>query len=606
MGISSPKWWILFLITFFVLRLAATTKDMKPRIHIVYPLKNQTIAARDSTFIFGSVTPGSNLTINNTSIPVLDNGAFLAFLPITKGSFQFHCEAILGNDTTVWDRHVWISSRMMAYPNDSLGFDSTYVYPRVSSDLRPGDLFEVSVKGTPGCTASFDIEGLVWDIPMTERQPLAQFPWGNAVFGDLKVDTTFVRGIYTGIYQIQPWDRIKDARIGFKLIGAAGDTVKCDAAGTLSVDPSPIPQIAVLTDETVVARPNPGQAYTWFLPKGIKLWITGRRGLWYRVRLADNHIAWIPEGSFQWLPRGTPVPQGIVRFVRAENRSDRVRISIPLDERLPFHIRQCAKPASLVLRLYGAWSDTDWIPQDFDAPLIRDIRWSQLEDRVYQLEILLNQDQQWGYDSRYQGTTLEIDIRKKPKIAGWPSSPLKNRVICVDPGHHPDLGAVGPTGLQERTVNLAVARALRKMLEDKGAVVVMTREDDEGISLRSRPRLAASVNADVLVSIHFNALPDGVNPFKNNGSSIYYYHPMSRLLAQCIHTEVLKTLKLPDFGLFYANLALCRPTQMPAVLTEEAFMMIPEQEKLLAQPEFQKKCARAICRGLEKFFKVNK
>jgi N-acetylmuramoyl-L-alanine amidase len=53
-------------------------------------------------------------------------------------------------------------------------------------------------------------------------------------------------------------------------------------------------------------------------------------------------------------------------------------------------------------------------------------------------------------------------------------------------------------------------------------------------------------------------------------------------------------------------LALCRPTQMPAVLTEEAFMMIPEHEMLLAQPVFQRRCARAIFKGLEKFLKENR
>jgi N-acetylmuramoyl-L-alanine amidase len=68
----------------------------------------------------------------------------------------------------------------------------------------------------------------------------------------------------------------------------------------------------------------------------------------------------------------------------------------------------------------------------------------------------------------------------------------------------------------------------------------------------------------------------------------------------------LKLLRLPDFGIYYANLALCRPTQMPAVLTEEAFMMIPEQEMMLARPEFQQKCARAIFKGLERFLKESR
>jgi N-acetylmuramoyl-L-alanine amidase len=578
----------------------------KPRFRIIYPLENQEIAARDSSFIFGSITPVSRLWINDTPVRVYPNGAFLAFLPVTPGEFVFYCTAVSGSDTTRVERRVRVTTRMMAYPVDSLGFDPTYIHPDFESVLRGGDIFEVSVKGTPGCRAFFDIEGLAWEIPMTEQMPLPQFPWGDAVFGDLKTDTTFVQGIYTGVYEIKPWDLIKDARVVFHLVNAESDTISIQAKGTLTVDGSSVPTIAVLTEETVIARPSPGQAYTWFLPKGVKLWLTGRRGVWYRARLAEGHEAWVPDGSFQVLPPGTPIPKGIVRFVRAEGLPDRVRISIPLEERLPFHIRQRMNPSSLIITLYGVASDTDWIPQDFSDPVLRDIRWYQRSSRVYELEILLDQPQQWGYDPKYNGTTLEIDIKKRPKIPGWPSSPFKNCVICLDAGHNPDMGAVGPTGLQERDVNIAVAGELKRMLESDGAIVVMTREASEGISLRSRPRLADAVDADILISIHFNALPDGVNPWKNNGSSVYYYHPMSRRLAELIHQEVLEELKLPDFGLYYANLALCRPTQMPAVLTEEAFMMIPEQEMLLYRPDFRKKCAKAIYEGIKRFLKENR
>ena len=577
-----------------------------PKIRIIYPKEGQEVTARDSTFIFGSITPGAKLRINEESVHVYSNGSFLAFLPISPGEFVFHCVGQIGEDTTIVQRKVSVSSRMVAFPVDSLGFDTTFVTPQFSSVLRSGDIFEVSVKGTPGSHAFFDIEGIAWGLPMTEQVPFPQFPWGDAVFGDLKVDTSFVRGIYTGVYQIQPWDFVNDARIVFHLVNCDSDTVSLEAVGTLTIETSSVPKIAVLTSETVIARPSPGQAYTWFLPKGVKLWLMGKKGVWHRVKLAEGHEAWIPDGTFQMLPPGTPIPKGIVRFVRAEGFEDRVRIAIPLEDRLPFHIRQKINPASLLITLYGVFSDTDWIPQDFSDPIIKDIRWHQKSSSVYELEVLLNQNQQWGYDPRYNGTTLEIDIKKKPKISGWPRSPFNNIIICVDAGHHPDPGAVGPSGLEEREVNIAVARALKEMLEEKGAVVVMTRGGGEGISLGARPKLSATVDADILVSIHFNALPDGVNPWKNNGSSIYYYHPMSRRLAQLIHEQVLKELHLPDFGIYYANLALCRPTQMPAVLTEEAFMMIPEQEMLLAQPAFQRRCARAIYKGIENFLKENR
>jgi N-acetylmuramoyl-L-alanine amidase len=139
-----------------------------------------------------------------------------------------------------------------------------------------------------------------------------------------------------------------------------------------------------------------------------------------------------------------------------------------------------------------------------------------------------------------------------------------------------------------------------------GAKVVMTRRGSQGVALYDRPKIAIEKGCDILISIHNNALPDGVNPFYNNGSSTYCYHPQSLPLAREIQSELLKRLKLPDFGTYYGNLVLTRPSQLPAVLVEPAFMMIPEQEELLRTDKFQKKCAQAIARGVLNFVKSAK
>jgi N-acetylmuramoyl-L-alanine amidase len=197
---------------------------------------------------------------------------------------------------------------------------------------------------------------------------------------------------------------------------------------------------------------------------------------------------------------------------------------------------------------------------------------------------------------------LILEIRHQPKI----KSGLTGLRICLDPGHSPDPGAVGPTGLTEREVNLAVAKKLRKILIRNGADVVMTRTGTEGLTLYDRPKIAIEKECDILISIHNNALPDGVNPFYNNGSSTYYYHPQSLALAREIQSELLEELKLPDFGTYYGNLVLTRPSQLPAVLVESAFMMIPEQEALLRTDKFQGRCAKAIARGILNFVKSAK
>jgi len=183
---------------------------------------------------------------------------------------------------------------------------------------------------------------------------------------------------------------------------------------------------------------------------------------------------------------------------------------------------------------------------------------------------------------------------------------LKYKRIVIDPGHSPDPGAIGPTRLTESEANLNIALRLKKELERKGAIVRMTREDMSALPLYDRPKIAKAEDADLFVSIHNNALPDGINPFENNGVSTYYYHLHSINLAKAIQREIIKGTGFNNYGLYHGNLAVNRPTQYPAVLVECAFIILPEHEALLKTKTFQKKVARSIRKGIEKFLKEYK
>ncbi|MGH8016222.1 MAG: N-acetylmuramoyl-L-alanine amidase family protein, partial [Candidatus Zixiibacteriota bacterium] len=230
--------------------------------------------------------------------------------------------------------------------------------------------------------------------------------------------------------------------------------------------------------------------------------------------------------------------------------------------------------------------------------LIDLVTWSQPEEELYQVKIQLN-DKFWGYDTYYKGNTFFLEIIKPPENVRR----IKDKIIVIDPGHSPDPGSIGPTGYTEAEANLGIALVLKQKLETRGAKVIMTRMEAANVSLYDRPIIAKLNNADIFVSVHNNALPDGVNPYKNNGTSTYYYHPHSIHLGRSIHKEMLQATGLPDHGFYHGNLAVNRPTQYPAVLVECAFMIIPEQEQMLKTESFRRKVADAITRGIENFLK---
>ena len=147
------------------------------------------------------------------------------------------------------------------------------------------------------------------------------------------------------------------------------------------------------------------------------------------------------------------------------------------------------------------------------------------------------------------------------------------------------------------------AERVRALLEARGATVLMTRTTAEPVALGSRPVLARRANAHAFVSVHLNALPDGVNPFTANGTSTLFFHQHAEPLARAIQTELVRRFGVRDLGIHYQNLAVARPPWVPEVLTEGLFLMLPEQEAAMRTAEGRERYARAIVDGLEAYFR---
>ena len=191
---------------------------------------------------------------------------------------------------------------------------------------------------------------------------------------------------------------------------------------------------------------------------------------------------------------------------------------------------------------------------------------------------------------------------------------LKGKVIAIDPGHGGnDAGAIGPTGVMEKTVTLNVALELEKLLKAEGATVIMTRRTDKTVSpngakasaieeLQARCDVANAAKADIFISIHADSF---TNPTAR-GTTGYYYGetegPKSIKLADCIRKALCDQIKTPSRGTKPCNFYVVRNTDMAATLIELAFISNPEEEDLLSSAEGVLKCAQGIFDGIEDFF----
>lgn len=183
-------------------------------------------------------------------------------------------------------------------------------------------------------------------------------------------------------------------------------------------------------------------------------------------------------------------------------------------------------------------------------------------------------------------------------------------LLCLDPGHGGyDPGAVGPTGLKEKDVTLTVALKVGAYLAGAGAAVVFTRSSDQAPwpadinkDLAARCEIANRAGADLFVSIHCNS---AVSP-NAHGTETYSFRDVGRAAdaARMIQTRLVETLGLRDRGTKTANYYVLRHTIMPAVLTELAFISNPQEERLLAQPDFRDKAARAIAGAAAEYFGI--
>lgn len=557
--------------------LSTPAAAVAPEIRVVWPAEASKYPFLKRSYVFGSVTPGSTLTVNGTQVQPRASGAFLAMVDFSTGTFELRFSAQLGGLSTATIRAVSVSDALEALAEKSR---IVVLEPKEDLTLRFGDWLSVRARGPAGAQAHFEVDDLSKDQPLEELES----------------------GLYEGRWRVPGGKEGRGRRISIHMKTKDGK-LKAEAPGKLSLLEGGRFQVAVTTAMTAILKTSAG-GYDLFMPPGILLAVSGSAGPRLRIVLSPEDEAWVESAQVRLLPKGTPPPSGTVgKYLSTAVSSSSVQLSVQVDKNLPFEVYESMDPLTFDVRFYGAQQRIDRIHYGPNDPVIRDVRWRQESAQVVKLTVQTKLKWGSGYDAYYEKGRFILEIRR-PALIGSPNAFAGLRIV-LDPGHGPDRGALGPMGSEEQGLNLALASNLKKLLEKEGAEVFLTRTDSAGPPLYERPGLAWGLRGDMLISIHNNALAVTDDPFESpRGFMNLYYQPHSRPLADAMHAAYASYSPLPDEALHWGDLHVCRITQMPAVLTESAYVMLPEQEELLLSASGQDLFARTMLEGARGYFEA--
>lgn len=194
--------------------------------------------------------------------------------------------------------------------------------------------------------------------------------------------------------------------------------------------------------------------------------------------------------------------------------------------------------------------------------------------------------------------------------------PLESKLIVIDAGHGGyDPGAVWGD-FYEKDVNLKISKILQRLLEEKGAKVVLTRDGDYNYALKGqrgieakrydlqkRIDIANEHNADILLTIHVNSTRERVV----QGAEVFYHRTSQngKSLALAIQQQFALITGMKKREAKISNCYMVRRSKMPAVLVEVGYLSNAEERERLQDPRYLTVLAEKIADGVVDYFNNN-
>ena len=582
----------------FMFAMATGAQNFVPpsQLHLTYPPLQHTTKS-DRLFFIGTAPKAGNVTINGKLIERSEAGHFAPSLPLQLGENNFNIKYVSLASAPKNERQINVKvlrESRITLPPTGVGFVKDSLFPTVDIARQPNERICFDAIATPNAKILVRIGDR--EVPLLPRRRNIQLPPNSSVLtGNNEATVESPSGYFRGCTTFEVASKLGQPEYELRL----GDRlIKEKALGNVEILSPKNIQVAEITAIAADARTGASSDFSRLtpLPKGTKALITGKQGSWLRL----DYGGWVRESMTKIEESETP-PRSLVRSINTKRGNEKrhiwTEVIIPLEVPVPIAITQGDR--LFTFTLYNVTAQTDTISIHPDS-IISKLNWVQTDPDKVTYTINLKPKQQWGYKVRYQGSNLIVSLKHPPILTQENSQPLKNIKILLDAGHggKEDLGSRGATGLPEKDVTLVTSRLLRDELQNRGAKVIMTRTDDVDVELLPRVNKIEQEEPTLSVSIHYNALPDDGDAINTSGIGSFWYNPQAEDFAKFINAYVSKKLNRQDYGVYWNNLALVRPTVSPSVLLELGFMINPVEFEWIIDQQQQKLLATTLADGI--------
>ena len=572
------------------------------QLHLTYPPLQHTTTS-DLLFFIGTAPKDGMVSINGKIISRSEAGHFAPSLPLQIGENTFNLQYTSSESDRSSDRQInvkVIRETRITLPPKDLGFIKDSLFPNVDIARQPNERICFDAIATPNAKVLVRIGDR--EIPLLPRRRNIQLPPNSSVLtGNNQAIVESPSGYFRGCTSFEIAGQIGQPQYEVRL---EDRIIKEKAIGKVEILAPKNLQVAEVMAVEADARTGASTDFSRLtpLPKGTKAVITAKQGDWLRL----DYGGWVRKSmveieDMEALPRSIVKSINTKRFITQVDKNNIwTELTIPLEVPVPIAIVQGDR--TMMLTLYNVTAQTDTISIAPDS-IINKIDWAQPEPDKVTYTINLKPKQQWGYKVRYEGTNLVLSFKHPPIIASTnspESQPLKDIKILLDAGHggKEDLGSRSPTGYPEKNATLITSQLLQTELQNRGAKVVMTRNDDSDVDLAARIAKINQEEPTLSISIHYNALPDDGDAINTVGVGAFWYNAQAEDFAKFINTYIANKLNRRNYGVYWNNLALARPTIAPSVLLELGFMINPVEFEWIIDPQQQKLLATTLADGI--------